>query len=246
MSTGFIWLCTQTFRWHRCTTLSDAFRPSFWNSYTDSFSTVWTVQLLITTHNIIPLLAKTMLLLCGQEADIRPRQNSSVVISVWWRHWTEILLRNSQLKPQAHCVRAAYSVTLWNPVQLGNSESYEARSFSVNVTALTLLNTLVLDLGLVEVLQSQELFLFILYFRSLNIRIDFNIIFPSNSSSKHLNKYLIISLIISLTFPSVPSVHRLPLTFPTFPNQPPNQTVSPLPAPSTIPLTQSAVNTQSK
>ena len=62
------------------------------------------------------------------------------------------------VKTQAHCVRAACSVTLWSPVQLGNSESYEASSFSVKVRAVRLLNTLVLDLGLVEVFQSQELF----------------------------------------------------------------------------------------
>jgi len=78
--------------------------------------------------------------------------------------------------------------TLWSTVHLGNTESYVTSWFCVKDRAVTLLNTLVLELELVEVFQSQELFLFILYFRSLNIRIDFNIIFPSNSSSKHLNK----------------------------------------------------------
>jgi len=148
MSTGFIWLCTQTFRWHHCTALSDAFRPSFWNCYTDSFSTIWKVQLLITTDNIIPVLANTVLLLCGQGPDVRPRQASGVVISVWWWHCPEILRRNPQLKPQAHCVRAACSVIVWSTVQLGNTESCETSWFSVKVTTVTLLNTLVLDLGI--------------------------------------------------------------------------------------------------
>ena len=113
MSTGFIWLCTQTFRWHRCTALSDVcqldssgcvHRHSDGTAVTDwavlsvrhsematqtVFRRIWTVQLLITTHNIISVLANTVLLLCGQGTDIRPRQTSGVVISVWWRHCTE-------------------------------------------------------------------------------------------------------------------------------------------------------------
>jgi len=43
------------------------------------------------------------------------------------------------------------------------------------------------------------------HLRSLNIKIDFNIIFPSDSSSKYFNKHNIISLITipSLSFPSL-------------------------------------------
>jgi hypothetical protein len=41
------------------------------------------IPLLITTDNIIPVLPNTVLLLCGQWADIEPRQTSGVVLSVW-------------------------------------------------------------------------------------------------------------------------------------------------------------------
>ena len=64
-------------------------------------------------------------------------------------------------------------------------------------------------------------FLFTLYFRFLNIRIHFNIIFPSNSSYKYFNKYLIIRLIISLPFPSPPyrpSSLSTPTPLPNHPN----------------------------
>ena len=63
VSTGFIWVCTQTLRWHQCTRLGDAFHPWVWNSFINSFSKIWTVQLLITSDYILLILAKTVLLL---------------------------------------------------------------------------------------------------------------------------------------------------------------------------------------
>jgi hypothetical protein len=50
---------------------------------------------------------------------------------------------------------------------------------------------------------SNQLFCLIRHLRSLNIKIDFNIIFPSDSSSKYFNKYITISLIPlpSFSFP---------------------------------------------
>jgi len=41
------------------------------------------MQLLITTDNIISVLVNSVLLLCDQGADIRPRQTGDVVLSVW-------------------------------------------------------------------------------------------------------------------------------------------------------------------
>ena len=100
MSTGFIWLSTETFRLHHCARLSDAVSPWFWNNYTDSFTWIWTVQLLITTDKFMPDLESTVLLLFGQGADIRRRQTSDMGLSVWWRHCPEILRRNPRLNPQ--------------------------------------------------------------------------------------------------------------------------------------------------
>ena len=154
MSTGFVSLSTETFRWHHCTGQSDAFHPWFWNSYTDSFSRVWKVQLLITPDNIIPVLASIVLLLRGQVEDIRPKQTSDVVLSVWWRHWPEILRRNPKLKPQhiasvlpVLCNCMQYSAT-WDVFIVQNTQSYETSWFSAKVTAVTLVNTVVLDLGM--------------------------------------------------------------------------------------------------
>ena len=93
MSTGFIRLCTQTFRLHHCTGMSDAFPPCFWNSYADSFSIIWTVQLLLTTDYTVLILANTMQFLCGKVSDMQLRQTNSVVLSISWRHWPEILRR---------------------------------------------------------------------------------------------------------------------------------------------------------
>jgi len=56
------------------------------------------IQLLITTDNILPVLTSTVLLLCGHLADINPRDTNGVVLSVWWRHWREILRRISTVK----------------------------------------------------------------------------------------------------------------------------------------------------
>jgi hypothetical protein len=98
MSNGFIWLSIETFRGHHCTSQSDAFSPRYWNSYTKSFTWIWSVQLLITTDNIIPILANSVLLLCGQVPYIRPRQATGIVLSVWWRHWLEILRRKPTVK----------------------------------------------------------------------------------------------------------------------------------------------------
>jgi hypothetical protein len=98
MSTGVIWLSIETFRGHHCTNQSDAFSPRYWNSCTKSYTTIWTVQLLINTDNIIPILANTVLLLCGQVPHIRPRQTNGVVLSVCWRHWPEILRRIPTIK----------------------------------------------------------------------------------------------------------------------------------------------------
>lgn len=84
------------------------------------------------------------------------------------------------------------------------------------VTTITFINIMVFGLGLGLCLpNSHTLFLLISHFRSLNKTKDFYIVFPSDSSSKFSNK--------CLTIPPLPS---LPTLYP-------------------IPLTQSAVNTQS-
>jgi len=75
MSTELIWLIIETYRDNHCTSNNDADSQCFWNSYTVIFSTIWKLQLLIITHNIIPVLANTVPLLCGQGADIRLRQS---------------------------------------------------------------------------------------------------------------------------------------------------------------------------
>ena len=98
MSTGFIWLSVETFRWHHFTSQSDVFRPWFWNSYTDSLFRIWTVKLLIITEYILLILANTVLLLCGQVTYIRPRQTSSVVLLISWWHWLGILRRIPTVK----------------------------------------------------------------------------------------------------------------------------------------------------
>ena len=83
MSTEFIWLIIKTYRDNHCTIYSDADSPRFWNTYKDSFCKIWQVQLLIITHNIIPVLANTLLLLYGQwRTSDRDRP------AVWSYHYT--------------------------------------------------------------------------------------------------------------------------------------------------------------
>ena len=115
-----------------------------------------------------------------------------------------------------------------------NTENYGTNWLSVKVTAVMVVNTVVLDIGMGLELSKLNAIFFLLYFRSLNIRIHFNIIFPSNSSSKYFYKYLIISLIISLPSPPSHPPYHPPLPTPPFPSHP----LYP------ITLTQSAVNSQ--
>jgi len=89
MSTGFIWLSTETFSEHLCTVQSDAVNPWYSNSYTERFTWNLTVNiflfyvyLLVTTDNILLNLANTLLFLCDQVTDILPRQNNGLVLSV--------------------------------------------------------------------------------------------------------------------------------------------------------------------
>ena len=66
------------------------------------------------------------------------------------------------------------------------------------VTTVTFVNITMLDLGLGLCLsKSNKLFLLILHFRLFNIRVDFNIIFPSVQSYTSFNKYLTINVSIS-------------------------------------------------
>jgi hypothetical protein len=97
VSTGFVWLSIETFRWQHCASQSGVFRTWFWYCNTDNFSTIWTEQLPITTDNIIPVLPNTVLFLCGQGADFRPRQTSGVLL-FWWRQWPESLRRVPTVK----------------------------------------------------------------------------------------------------------------------------------------------------
>ena len=99
-------------------------------------------------------------------------------------------------------------------------------------TAITFVIIMMLDLGLSLCLSnSNNLYLLTLYGSCLNKKIDFNIIFPSEFSSKFFNEHLTIAYF--LLFTSLPSQ--------TFPSPTP-------PFPSTRPLIilkQFVVNTQS-
>ena len=110
-----------------------------------------------------------------------------------------------------------------------NTENYGTNWLSVKVTAVMVVNTVVLDIGMGLELSKLNAVSFAVL-QILKYKNRFNIIFPSNSSSKYFNKYLIISLIISTPFPSPP--YHPPL---------PNQS---LPSLYPITLTQSAVNSQ--
>jgi len=113
VSTGFIWVCTQTLRWHQCTRLGDAFHPWVWNSFINSFSKIWTVQLLITSDYILLILAKTVLLL-WPFGWYNAENNQQWFLSVSWRHAMKSPAQYPQLNPHAHCVSVACSVTPWS------------------------------------------------------------------------------------------------------------------------------------
>jgi hypothetical protein len=73
------------------------------------------------------------------------------------------------------------------------------------VTAVIFINIMEFGLGLCFCLsKSPTIFLLILHFKSLNIRIDLYIVFPSDSSSKFPNKCLTIAVLHSHPFPSHP------------------------------------------
>ena len=143
-------------------------------------------KLLITIDNITPVLANTVLFLCDQVADIRPRQTSGVMLSLWWRHWPENLRR-------IHTVKTARTLLLC--CLFGNPTEYSApcdvllvqvvyklrsvtkfagslsRSECLKlVTAVTFINIMVSGLvfGLC-IPHSNTIFLLILHCRSLNI-----------------------------------------------------------------------------
>jgi len=81
------------------------------------------------------------------------------------------------------------------------------------VTAITFTNIVVFSLGMDLCLSnSHMIFLLIPHFRSLNITIDFRIVFPSDSSSKFFNKCLTISVLPSLPFPSLHILYLIPLS----------------------------------
>jgi hypothetical protein len=95
------------------------------------------------------------------------------------------------------------------------------------VTAVIFFNVTVLDLGLGLCLsKSNTLFLLILQFRFFNIRVDFNIIFPSDQSPTFCNKYLTINVPISQYFPPFPPLPSHSRHFPSLP------THQPLPLPT--------------
>jgi len=105
---------------------------------TQNITWIWTVGLLVTTDNIIPVLANTVLFLCCQVADIRPRPTNGVVLSICWQHWQEILQR-------IHAVKTARTLPLC--CVFSNSIEYSARRdvliVQVMYQYLSLENTLV-------------------------------------------------------------------------------------------------------
>jgi hypothetical protein len=134
------------------------------------------VQLLIATNNIIPVVANTVRLLCGQvvdvmaEADIMARQTKDVVLSVWWRHWQEIFLRIPTSKTArtlnlcnvfSNCMQycAAWDVLMEKIMHklLGftkHTGSVSLSEFLSLVTAVTFAIIMVLGFGWVYVFQT--------------------------------------------------------------------------------------------
>jgi hypothetical protein len=153
------------------------------------------IQLLITTDNIKSVEANTVLLLCVQWADIRPRQTSGFLLLVWWRHLQEILCTLPTVKTartlRLYCLSSncmEYSAN-WDVLIV--QVMYKLRSLSKHtgsmsrseclalVTAVKFVNIMVLDFGLWLYLSySNTIFLLILHFKFLIIiiGIDFNII----------------------------------------------------------------------
>jgi hypothetical protein len=218
VSTGFIWLSTQTFRWHHCTGLSDALRPWYWNSYTYSFF-----------HNLNSAALHYYGLYCidpseqccaaavasgGHNAETNQRW--FVISFVATR--SEILRRIPTVKTArtlrlccvfSNCMEhsAAWYVlidqAMYNLLSLTKQAGSGSRSDCLPlVTTVTYFNTTVLDLGFGSCLSnSNTLFLLILQFRLFNTRVDFNIIFPSDQSSTFFNKYLTLNVPNSHPFP---------------------------------------------
>ena len=98
-----------------------------------------------------------------------------------------------QIKPQAHCVCAACSGTPLSTVQLGmfngssnvqvtkHAGSVSCSECLLMVTDIIFINIMVFGLGLGLCLSNTHtIFLLIPHFRSLNITIDFYIVFPSD------------------------------------------------------------------
>jgi len=116
MSTGFIWLTIENFRGHHCNNHSDVLTPWFWKSCTNIFPGIWIVQLLINTDYTVLILANSMFYPQGQVTNIMQRQTNGVMLSISWRHARKSSTEYSQLKPHAHCVCAAFSVTVCSTV----------------------------------------------------------------------------------------------------------------------------------
>ena len=110
--------------------------------------------LLITTQNIIPVIANTVLLLCGQWGGHPTETN--------WRcgvvSFVTTLTGNPPEKPTARtagvlCRRCVFCKSMECRAAgyvfiVENNQSYETSCFSVKVRAATLVNTTVLDLGM--------------------------------------------------------------------------------------------------
>jgi len=141
---------------------SDAVSPWYWNSYTYNFSTIWTMQLPITTRKIIPVLARHCAVAVwpsgGHPTETdrrrRPRQTGGVVLSFWWRHWSEILRRIPTVRTAGtlrlrcvFCNSMQYSAAC-DIFIVENTQSYGTSWFSVKVTAVTLVSSMVLDIGM--------------------------------------------------------------------------------------------------
>jgi len=154
MSTRFIWLSTQTFRWHHCTSramlsvrdteiATQTVFPQF-----EQFSYSLLRTILYRSER------DTVLLLCDQVADFLPRQTGAVLLSFWWRHRSEIVRRIPTVRTAptlrlrcVFCNSMQYSAICYVFIK-ENTQSYGTSRFSVKVTAVTLVNSTVLDTGM--------------------------------------------------------------------------------------------------
>ena len=130
------------------------FRLCSWKSYTDIFSIIWTKRLLFTTQNIVPVLANSFQLLCGQWVA-RPTETTrrcDVIGLVTTLHGNPpekptVKTAGTLCQCCMFCNCMEYSAA-WYVFIVGNTELYRTNWFSVKVTAVALVNTLVLELGM--------------------------------------------------------------------------------------------------